>query len=306
MLHVTSTAALAAKLSSAHLSGHAISWDDPLHDGPVPDGRRDQRLHRRALHAEQAGWGDSKVVEGWFEKRDADFNQACGRGDELVLWFEPGLVGQLHLLDVLHRLTTTANLATLVPIPNLLTDETPAELIKLFPLRRGLSSVQLKQGSAAWAAFTAPDPSGLPPIAAQVISPLADLPAAMRRHLEEFPSIRNGLSRLDQSVLTLAGEKARSSEELRAAVNDEEDCLIWDETTFGHRLRALASARIPAIRLTKGGAVKVTDAGKSLADGEADWTALNGIDRWLGGVHLTGADSRWRWDSSSRTLVAGW
>jgi hypothetical protein len=30
--------------------------------------------------------------------------------------------------------------------------------------------------------------------------------------------------------------------------------------------------------------------------GEADQIELNGIDRWLGGVHLTGHEVAWRWD----------
>jgi hypothetical protein len=33
--------------------------------------------------------------------------------------------------------------------------------------------------------------------------------------------------------------------------------------------------------------------------------ALNGIDRWLGGVHLIGRDrSPWRWDAWRETLVS--
>jgi hypothetical protein len=29
----------------------------------------------------------------------------------------------------------------------------------------------------------------------------------------------------------------------------------------------------------------------------------NGIDRWLGGVHLMGGDALWRWDGKRRRLV---
>jgi len=38
--------------------------------------------------------------------------------------------------------------------------------------------------------------------------------------------------------------------------------------------------------------------------GKADHVALNGVDRWIGGVHLDGPDSRWRWDEGTEGIVA--
>jgi hypothetical protein len=44
--------------------------------------------------------------------------------------------------------------------------------------------------------------------------------------------------------------------------------------------------------------VTITGAGRDVLDGRSDWIALAGIDRWVGGVHLTG-DDVWRWDERS-------
>jgi len=38
--------------------------------------------------------------------------------------------------------------------------------------------------------------------------------------------------------------------------------------------------------------------------GEADHVALNGVDRWIGGVHLAGPDSPWRWDEGTEGIVS--
>ena len=35
----------------------------------------------------------------------------------------------------------------------------------------------------------------------------------------------------------------------------------------------------------------------------ADQVALNGIDRWIGGVHLRGRRMPWRWDDGTETIV---
>jgi hypothetical protein len=37
--------------------------------------------------------------------------------------------------------------------------------------------------------------------------------------------------------------------------------------------------------------------------GQADQIALNGIDRWIGGVHLQGHHVPWRWDDGTETIV---
>jgi hypothetical protein len=37
--------------------------------------------------------------------------------------------------------------------------------------------------------------------------------------------------------------------------------------------------------------------------GRSDYLRLAGIDRWLGGVHLKGADAAWRWDAQQDTIV---
>jgi hypothetical protein len=46
---------------------------------------------------------------------------------------------------------------------------------------------------------------------------------------------------------------------------------------------------------------EITAYGLSVLNGDADFVALNGIDSWLGGVHLT-ANSLWRWDESSGSI----
>jgi hypothetical protein len=48
---------------------------------------------------------------------------------------------------------------------------------------------------------------------------------------------------------------------------------------------------------------EITDPGESVLRSEADHVELNGIDRWLGGVHLS-EDNLRRWDESSATIVA--
>ena len=72
------------------------------------------------------------------------------------------------------------------------------------------------------------------------------------------------------------------------------------ERLAGGRTRLL-DAQAPVVAATP---VRLAEAGASVLAGEADLVRLNGIDRWIGGVHLSGDDARWRWDEGRESITA--
>ena len=56
----------------------------------------------------------------------------------------------------------------------------------------------------------------------------------------------------------------------------------------------------PVDRATR---LRLTDTGARVLAGDADHVTLNGIDRWIGGVHLRGRHVRWRWDDGTETIA---
>lgn len=102
-----------------------------------------------------------------------------------------------------------------------------------------------------------------------------------------------------------------------------------DDLTFRHRLEALMTAPKPLVQGRSGkflelmrslrgshrpvqalwpaaaaDELELTAAGESVLAGDADALELNGIDRWLGGVHLEGHAPQWRWDETARGIVS--
>ena len=47
--------------------------------------------------------------------------------------------------------------------------------------------------------------------------------------------------------------------------------------------------------------IVLTEKGRRVLSGDEDRVRSIGIERWLGGVHLSG-ETPWRWDRSARTL----
>lgn len=48
--------------------------------------------------------------------------------------------------------------------------------------------------------------------------------------------------------------------------------------------------------------LRLTATGEQALSGEADRVELLGIDRWIGGTHVTPGNT-WRWDAAERRLV---
>jgi len=79
--------------------------------------------------------------------------------------------------------------------------------------------------------------------------------------------------------------------------------------SFYRQMEELSSVRHPLVQVSDTaqlglGEVTITDAGRNVVESRADHIELNGIDRWLGGVHLQGQTAAWRWDRTSARIVS--
>src|SRR4051812_30113170 len=102
-LHVTNGESAGNTLRRTGLGGAVLTWDDVLHEGPVPrvpDGRL-RELRARFLSA--CGWGDVPAIRGSLERRDGHLARALEAERQVVLWFEHDLYDQLQLIQVLAQ-----------------------------------------------------------------------------------------------------------------------------------------------------------------------------------------------------------
>jgi hypothetical protein len=47
----------------------------------------------------------------------------------------------------------------------------------------------------------------------------------------------------------------------------------------------------------------LTERGTAAMAGQEDFVRQNGVDLWLGGIHLKGKEAAWRWDEEHRELL---
>lgn len=323
MLHVLNGDATRSKLEHSSVPGTFAVWADALHDGPVPAGIEDDDVMRlRAAHfAAALGQPELTVLNlarGW--------NAALARYpefEEVVFWLEHDLFDQLILLRHLHWLSTLGTdgtafslicIGSYPDVPRFLGlgALAPEQLATLPARRRPITQRQISLGAEGWSLFRAPDPLPLADWAAAELPGLPFVHGALRRHFEDYPSLANGLSRSERQILSALRTGERTFADLFAACQGMEERVFMGDTTFLSILRGLAQGRNPLVSIqgragspdTDGLRFALRDLGEIVLSGGADHVELNGIDRWMGGVHLTSA-SPWRWDENEQALTLG-
>jgi len=320
MLHITNGDVAAEGIRRAGVPGVVLPWRDVLHEGPVPAGLSlDELRPVRARFIAGCGWAEFADALRGFAERDAAL-AGFRAHDEVVLWFEHDLYDQLQLVQLLDHFARYAHGGTRLTgvwVGEYLGRCTPERMRAWFDARPAVSSAQVELGRRAWEAFRAPDPGAVLGLLREDTSALPFLAGALLRHLEQFPSARNGLSRSETQALEAIREGAGTVRDAFTASQAREEALFLGDSTFVLYLEELSNRHQPLVVREDGGRVlgareagypevldqrvRVTPTGEAVLEGRADRIALNGIDRWLGGVHLHGGPA-WRWDGAARDL----
>lgn len=323
MLHVLNGDCTRGIMERSDIPGTYTVWADVLHEGPVPadvddDQFREVRLRYLGLMDRWVKSDEGRAQYRAWDERLASFADY----DEVVLWFEHDLFDQLILIRHLDWFArrdlgrTTLSLICIGEFPGIegfagLGQLAPDQLASLLGTRQRVTVRQTELARAAWRAFTSSDPTSIERVLDRDTSALPFLAGALTRFLEEYPAVGSGLPRTERQILDGLTRGITTPVDLFRDSQRLEERIFMGDATFWLRLEQLASGPRPLVRLTgqpthrafPKGEVALTDDGRRVAAGEADWIALDGIDRWLGGVHLVGHDVPWRWDARARRLV---
>jgi hypothetical protein len=227
------------------------------------------------------------------------------------LWFEHDLYDQLQLLQILDRLSMDIPpRVTAVPDDRYLTSLPTSEFHALFGARRVVTSGERSAARDAWIAFRSDDPRGLVDVLPRV-TVLPHMAPALKRHLEQFPSLENGLSRTEQQTFEVMAAGDRVVRDIYLHANhDREEAVFMGDAAFLFHIGGLFKSPRPLLRSLSAGRgslelddeIELTDDGHRVLSGELDRITVHGIDRWLGGVHLRGPEPLWRWDRTRQVI----
>jgi hypothetical protein len=314
MFHLHNGDSTADTLRRAGFPGTHFAFREALTSGPTPQGLAKEEwfaVRARAL----AGMATQTVatVEQELAAQDATLD-SLNRHDEIVLWFEHDLLCQTHLIYLLDRFArqpvapARLSLICINEFPGIpdfrgLGQLTAEQMASLFDTRHEITAAEFNCARSAWHAYSSDDPHVLNNLLQANLSALPFLRGALLQHAARFPSYRNGLSYAENRLLGLIVEGFTDYPKLCSAFFAAEPAYGLGDLQIQQDLKRMAEVRHPLIALSVTGdwrnaTCRLIDHGRRILENRDDFVALNSLDQWLGGVHLTN-EYLWRWDGKT-------
>jgi hypothetical protein len=308
-IHIVSGFSAAGTLRQALRPAALLVSDDVLSCGPLPPlDSLDHWLWIRESYLRTLALDDPEIsLTGDDDHLLADPSRLCA-ADSLLLWIGTTLNEQLLLVWIVQLLRllgiemerlrvilfTRDGFGDVVGVGMCRPDQ-----LRAHPAPEPLTDAALAQIDRAWAAITAPEPSGLLAFLAEGAGPLPFLSRSLQCLLDYYPDATTGLNHWETTLLKLTDSRGSSAVRIVAyTMGDSMDSpdLIGDPYLLS-RLRRLSNPSLahPALVLSgtiteiRGTEARLTETGRELLSGKANFVDLSGIDDWVGGVHLDSA-----------------
>ncbi|WP_354005858.1 DUF1835 domain-containing protein [Fictibacillus terranigra] len=236
---------------------------------------------------------------------------------EITLWFEHDRYDQTMLMYLL-KLLDSLGLHTLYMVT---TDSYPGiepffglgqlsevQLASLEEHRVPITTEQVKEGAGGWDAYSSSNPLDLTGWLHQTKCQLPFAKRAMKRHLDYYPSLKNGLNQVEELAFQYMYDGITSFHELFHKVSGQRLDDGLSDLHFAALLDQVQKGPKPLIKRTEGtlpryniepedAVIELTYEGIEVLMEREDRFDYTSADWWLGGVY--NERGTWRWDGQN-------
>ena len=290
ILHITNGDSFTQKLKELKFGGDIITWREMLCEGKTLSTVGSESFWKTRFEFLNKNY---KVSKSWFvEKTLKEYRSLCNhkQQDQIVLWFEYDLFCQVNMLAVIswlktHRRHAQINLVCSGKVEGEdkylgLCELDDEQLHTLYSQRIELSQDDIEYADYVWQLYCSDNPMRLENLGDFGNYQFDYLNEAVQAHLQRFPSIRNGLNQMENSILQFAQDTEIDGK--RAFIGT----LLKEENPYGYgdtqisrmlgRLRPLFTSFNP---------VKLSKKGQDVLEGKTNYYALlRDSDTYLGGA----------------------
>lgn len=323
-LHLRCGCDIQSVLVDGGFNGDFLEVSYPYCHGPITAGPGHFEREARFL-VDFAGKHMDVSYEGTLAGRHIEEQQlaaSAAKHERIVLWMEHDCFDQLVLVRCLAHYASAGAPRVLElidinyfpgrrpdgkPVHFLGIGHLPEEALRLLWKRRQpVTRNQLDLAADVWNALTLDDPRQLVAIMRTGAPALSHLGFALRRFVQELPSVKNGLSLTESLILEILSERSFRLNQLWARMTYHRDPLPFatDLMLLG-TVEYMETLSEPALARTPGettwlDTVTITDAGRAVLRGARDWLSLQPPPRWVGGILIRPGQRNWRWDEDAQ------
>jgi hypothetical protein len=262
---------------------------------------------------------------GKFHPKEVGVLELCERCETVELWFDPEPNAQLmltQLLDCLSARESVVPKLTLFQANAAIAEQRPEAISDWKPPGVKIRNEHLEAASMAWQAYRQSTPQHWADLLGKDLNVLPQLWQTVQELLEELPMPATGLGSTEMRMLELVAAGNATPFDVFPGDKKSNTRRVFDYWEVGLLLDGLARGPAPAVsgldegpfteemhkdkgRRTryKESKLSLTALGEAILAQTEDFSRHNPIHRWCGGTELTN-DNLWRWDPTSRALIA--
>ncbi len=290
LLHITNGDSFTERLKTLPFKGDIVTWREMLCEGKTLSSVGSESFWKTRFEFLNKNY---RISKSWFvEKTLKEYRSLCShkQQDQIVLWFEYDLFCQINMLAVLSWLKTYRRHAEISLVCsgkednterlyglNELSDE---QLTEIYERRIILSQDDIEYADYVWQLYCSDNPMRLENLADFDSFQFKYLSEAIKAHLQRFPTIKNGLNAVENTVLGVAREqKPKSKRDLIGKILQNQGFYGFGDSQYERMittLKPLFSSFNPVRLSTKGKAI--------LEKRENYYSQLRDEDYYLGGA----------------------
>jgi len=292
-------------LKDANIDGDFLMWGDFLYSGEIKRGVSLEEFSKiRAKYIASLGIDSFNRVYKEFKKRNSTLN-SFRRYLKIYLWFEADIYDQLQLLQILDWFRKYALFSSniyIIDIKKPLMVSSKDEILDYLIFQKiKVKEPHYNLAQRAWDAFGANTPYPWYQLMFdENIEILKHLKYTIKRVLEEYPNIQNGLSRTEYQILYSIKSGAKSLNSIYIKTQNMEERPFMGKAILAYYIKNLIKLELLKSKEEKG--VELTPFGYEVLESKEFLYKYKKLDRWIGGVHLTNSNL-WCWDSNSSLIV---
>jgi hypothetical protein len=240
ILHITNGDLTTNYLKKLKFSGRFITWREMLCEGKTTSDVGSESFWKNRFHFLNSSYKITK--KKFIDYTLKEYRNLCNQKaqKEIVLWFNYNLFCQINMLAVLswikryrkgHHISLVCSgkveaSHAMCTISNLNSEQ----IIQHFENRIELKQDDLEYADYIWQLYCSDSPLRLETVYLQnTTSPFQYLNAALATHLQRFPSIENGLNKIENTILKTANKHSSINK------NQLVNTLLKEQEIYGFR-----------------------------------------------------------------------
>ncbi|CAL2081087.1 DUF1835 domain-containing protein [Tenacibaculum sp. 190524A02b] len=290
ILHITNGDSTTEILRRLNINEPIITWREMLCEGKTTIDVGSEDFWKTRFDFLKSSYKVTKKTFIDFTLKE--YRNLCNQKqqDEIVLWFEYDLFCQINMLAVISWLKRYRNgrkislvcSGTLENRKGLfgLSQLSKEELLNHYKNRAELSKDDIEYADYIWQLYCSDSPLRLETVHKfNPMSPFAYLEDAIKAHLQRFPSIQNGLNKVENDILNLANQQQfNSDKEFIRAILTNDNLYGFGDTQYINKLQQLKKL------FTSLNPVKLSKQGKKVLQNQVNYYAqLRSDFSYLGG-----------------------